>query len=143
MARDLQEYRETKAVYGHNLKPLWPALVDPEEEKRRLERAELRRSQLALRAEEEAAAAAAEAAATKGKKAPEKKAAGRASVVSGDPAAEGEAALGDAPEAEEPPFASQDDDPAKSFEFFEFKKIMSEIPTGKATVGSMLGAMVL
>lgn len=142
MARDLQEYRETKAVYGQNLKPLWAAPVDLEEEKRRLERAELRRSQLALRAQEEADRAAAEAAATKGKKAPEKKAAGRASVTS-DPAAEGDAAQAEAPEAEEPPFASQDDDPAKSFEFFEFKKIMSELPSGKATVGTMLGAMVL
>jgi hypothetical protein len=39
-------------------------------------------------------------------------------------------------------FKSQDDDPSKSFEFLQFQKIMSEIPSGKTSVGSILGAMV-
>ena len=96
-----------------------------------------------MREKEEAERAAAEAAASKGKKAPDKKAPGRTSVTSDPAAAEGEAEQAEIPEPEEPAFASLDDDPSKSFEFFEFKKIMSQIPSGQTTVGSMLGAMVL
>ena len=39
-------------------------------------------------------------------------------------------------------FKSQDEDPSKSFDFLQFQKIMSEIPSGKTSVGSILGAMV-
>lgn len=45
-------------------------------------------------------------------------------------------------EAPAEPVKSLDDDPAKTWDFFQFKKIMNEIPTGTATVGSILGAMV-
>lgn len=40
------------------------------------------------------------------------------------------------------PFLSHDDDPAKTFDFLEFKKIMTEMPSRSTTVGSILGAMV-
>jgi hypothetical protein len=42
----------------------------------------------------------------------------------------------------EPPFRSQDDDPSKHFDFLQFQKIMSTMPSGQVTVGSILGAMV-
>lgn len=37
---------------------------------------------------------------------------------------------------------STDDDPARQREFLEFKKVMNEMSSGEATVGSILGAMV-
>ena len=61
-------------------------------------------------------------------------------VEAEDGSKEAEAALAFARDPE--PVKSRDDDPSKTWDFFQFKKIMSEIPPGSTTVGSMLGAMV-
>lgn len=61
-------------------------------------------------------------------------------VEADDGAKDAEAAFAVASDPE--PIKSRDDDPSKTWDFFQFKKIMSEIPPGSTTVGSMLGAMV-
>ena len=53
-------------------------------------------------------------------------------------AEDGEVEMKEPPE----PFLSHDDDPSKKFEFLEFKKILGAMPSGTASVGSILGAMV-
>lgn len=39
-------------------------------------------------------------------------------------------------------FNSQDDDPSKKWDFYQYRKATSEMDTGSTSVGSILGAMV-
>lgn len=138
-ASDLQQFKEEYSHAQQNLKQLWPVPVDPEEERRRALEAELRQSQLEAKRKEEEERKAAEAAAAKGKKSNQK--ARAPTTMSADPPEEEEPEPAEVVE-EEPVLKSCDDDPSKTFDFFQYQKAMSEISTGSCSVGSILGAMV-
>lgn len=133
----MQVFRAERTKAMQKVVQLWPLPIDPEaEEKKRLQQElrESREKERLAREEEERKAAEAAAKSKKGaKQAPP-------ADMQDSGQKEGEQDLED--EEEEEPFKSQDDDPAKTFEFLEFKKVMSEIPASQTTVGSMLGAMV-
>ena len=138
VSEQLQVFRSEKTKSMQNVVQLWPAKLDPAVEEELRKAKELRESQEKERlAKEEEERKAAEAAA-KGKKGAPKQA---AAAVEQPADGSGEVKDDGAVEIQEP-FKSQDDDPEKTFEFLEFKKIMSEIPAGQTTVGTMLGAMV-
>lgn len=139
LAESLQDFRGERARAVSNMVQLWPVPVDPAAEEERQKLQELRESQEREKAREEEERRAAEAAQKGGKKSAQKAPVGGAKDDQEEDAQEGEEQ--EVAEVAEP-FKSQDDDPSKTWDFFQFKKIMSEIPPGTTTVGSMLGAMV-
>ena len=135
LATHLSEFKSEKDRAQKALKQLWPVPIDPAREAEK-ERRELLKSQQEEREKLEAAEKAAAEQTKGGKKSSQSK-----NVTT--PTNEEE--IAPPPETsrtEKNRFKSQDDDPSKSFEFLQFQKIMSEIPSGKTSVGSILGAMV-
>lgn len=124
-------------------------MLSPEDEARRAEleaRREARAEERRLKEEGERKAAEAAAAAAKkpGKKGKEAAPASPVQTVR-QPTPE-EVAAERLLDAELAAFdnvpVSTDEDPARQREFLEFKKLMNEMSSGDATVGSILGAMV-
>ena len=113
----------------------------------------LRKSQIEMKLKEEEERRAAEASAAKGgKKSAQQKPGGRAPTAASAGSGEGDDAEKRAREEQETEallkemaknaFNSQDDDPSRKWDFFQYRKATSEMDTGSTSVGSILGAMV-
>ena len=125
VSESLQVFRAERTKALQNVVQLWPAPLDPEAAEELKKQQELRKSQEKERlAKEEEERKAAEAAA-KGAK----KGAGKQTTAEQD-AGQGEGEQEQEAIEEVEPFKSQDDDPSKTFEFMQFKKIMSQLPPG-------------
>lgn len=141
VGEEILEYHQVKNDLKGLEKPLWVVKLSPEEQAKRDELEALRESKAEAkrqRLEEEKKAA--EAAAAAAKKGGKGKAAAQAPTEVKPEEAE-DLTLEDDVQLEDLP-NSVDDDPSRVREFLEFKKIIREMQTGTATVGSILGAMV-
>ena len=114
---------------------------DPVAEERRRKLMELRASQQAEREKREEEEKKAAEAAAKGKKS-QKGGRPQGSALSKDATEEEEKKEDMTAELDEPVIKSIDDDPARQYDFLQFKKVVSEMPLDNCNVGSILGAMV-